>query len=63
MRLRGKSVCCSTGVDLWRVRSEERKAEYGAVDLKYGKLIELDTNNYSVRTERNIKAADATLIF
>jgi len=40
-----------------------RKAGYGAVDWKYGKLTELDTNNYSVRTERNIKAADATLIF
>jgi len=40
-----------------------RKAGYGAVDLKYGKLTELDTNNYSVRNERNIKAADATLIF
>jgi hypothetical protein len=38
----------------------EGTAEYGAVDLKYGKLTALDTNNYSVRTERNIKAADAT---
>lgn len=40
-----------------------RKAEYGAVVLKYGKLTELDTANYSIRTERNSKAADANLIF
>ena len=40
-----------------------RKAGYGAVDWKYGKLTELDTNNYSVRTERISKLRMQPLSF
>lgn len=49
-------ICCG-GVP------KGRGAEYGPVDLQYDKLTELDINNYNVLTERNIKDADATLIF
>ena len=51
------------GVDYGGAVPKGRKAEDGPVDLKYDRLTELGTGNYSVRTERNIKDADATLIF
>ena len=40
-----------------------RIAEDGPIDKKYENLTELDTANYSIRTEKNVEDADATLIF
>lgn len=39
-----------------------RKAEDGRIDLKYKCLVELDSTDYIVRTEKNVVDADATLI-
>jgi hypothetical protein len=40
-----------------------RMAEDGPINRKYENLIELEAVNYSVRTEKNVEDADATLIF
>jgi predicted Rossmann-fold nucleotide-binding protein len=40
-----------------------RMAEDGPIDGRYEKLIELEAVNYGVRTEKNVKDADVTLIF
>jgi hypothetical protein len=40
-----------------------RIAEDGPIDRKYGSLVELESVNYSIRTEKNVEDADATLIF
>ena len=40
-----------------------RMAEDGPIDGRYEKLTELEAVNYSVRTEKNVKDADATLVF
>ena len=40
-----------------------RNAEDGSIDRQYKKLVELDSAMHSVRTERNVMDADATLIF
>jgi hypothetical protein len=40
-----------------------RMAEDGSIDERYEKLTELEAVNYSVRTEKNVEDADATLIF
>jgi len=39
-----------------------RKAEDGPIDEKYGKLTELGSLSYRVRTQRNVTDSDATLI-
>ena len=40
-----------------------RLAEDGPIDKKYFDLVELEAASYSIRTEKNVKDADATLIF
>lgn len=40
-----------------------RMAEDGPIDKKYENLTELEASNYSIRTEKNVEDADATLIF
>ncbi len=40
-----------------------RKAEDGPIDERYDKLTELDSDNYKVRTEKNVLDADATIVF
>ncbi len=40
-----------------------RIAEDGPIDRKYKNLVALEAVNYSVRTEKNVEDADATLIF
>ncbi|MCK5230530.1 MAG: hypothetical protein KAR13_09715, partial [Desulfobulbaceae bacterium] len=39
------------------------KAEDGPLDQKYEKLIELESADYTVRTEKNVVDSDGTLIF
>ncbi|HNU07423.1 MAG TPA: putative molybdenum carrier protein [Pyrinomonadaceae bacterium] len=39
-----------------------RRAEDGPIDPKYPNLIETDSADYAVRTERNVVESDATLI-
>ena len=39
-----------------------RKAEDGPIDEKYGKLTELGSPDYRVRTQKNVTDSDATLI-
>ncbi len=39
-----------------------RHAEDGPVDKRYAKLTELKSDDYAVRTRRNVRDADATLI-
>ena len=39
-----------------------RKAEDGRIDEKY-QLVELSSNSYPVRTKRNIRESDGTVIF
>jgi hypothetical protein len=39
-----------------------RLAEDGPVDLRYAELTELKSDDYAVRTRRNVRNADATLI-
>lgn len=41
---------------------QNRRAEDGAVSEDYPNLTETATQNYAVRTELNVRAADATLI-
>lgn len=40
-----------------------RKAEDGRIDLHYEKLTELDSEDYNVRTEKNVMDSDATIVF
>ncbi|MDD5556127.1 MAG: putative molybdenum carrier protein [bacterium] len=40
-----------------------RLAEDGPIDPSYDRLIELESADYSVRTEKNVRDADATLLF
>ena len=42
---------------------KDRMAEDGPINERYKKLTELEAVNYSVRTEKNVKGADAMLIF
>jgi hypothetical protein len=39
-----------------------RKADDGRIDEKY-QLVELSSNSYSVRTKRNIRESDGTVLF
>lgn len=56
-------VAIELGMDYGGAVPRGRKAEDGPVDRKYDRLTELDTGNYSVRTERNILDANATIVF
>lgn len=40
-----------------------RRAEDGSIDLKYEKLTELNSEDYNIRTERNVMNSDATIVF
>ena len=50
------------GVDYGGSIPKGRKAEDGPISQRYQYLVELDSEDYSVRTERNVIDADATLI-
>lgn len=53
----------SLGVDYGGYIPKGRKAEDGKIDEKYDKLTELDSEDYKVRTEKNVLDSDATLVF
>ena len=50
------------GLDYGGSVPKERRAEDGPIDEKYGKLTELGSLDYRVRTQRNVTDSDATLI-
>ncbi len=50
------------GLDYGGSVPKGRKAEDGPIDEKYGKLTELGSLSYRVRTQRNVADSDATLI-
>ena len=50
------------GLDYGGSVPKERRAGDGPIDEKYGKLTELGSLDYRVRTQRNVTDSDATLI-
>lgn len=53
----------SLGFDYSGYIPKGRKAEDGKIDEKYDKLIELDSEDYKSRTEKNVVDSDATIVF
>lgn len=51
------------GIDYGGSIPKGRLAEDGRIDQKYAELAELESPEYSVRTEKNVVDADATLVF
>ncbi|MEA1934382.1 MAG: putative molybdenum carrier protein [Thermodesulfobacteriota bacterium] len=51
------------GIDYGGSLPKGRKAEDGQLDPKYEKLIELESADYTIRTEKNVVDSDGTLIF
>ncbi len=51
------------GVDYGGSVPRGRLAEDGPIAMRYGKLIELESEDYRARTLKNVMDADATLIF
>lgn len=51
------------GLDYGGSIPKGRKAEDGEIYLKYDKLTELESEDYIVRTEKNVIDSDATLVF
>jgi hypothetical protein len=51
------------GMDYGGAIPKGRMAEDGPIDAKYGKLVELESESYSARTEKNAADADATIVF
>ncbi|MCX5812968.1 MAG: putative molybdenum carrier protein [Proteobacteria bacterium] len=56
-------VAIEIGLDYGGSVPRGRLAEDGAIDKKYDKLTELETDRYESRTEKNVVDTDATLIF
>ncbi len=56
-------VALELGIDYGGSIPKGRLAEDGPIDQKYDRLTELNTEDYDVRTKKNIEDADATLIF
>jgi hypothetical protein len=50
------------GLDYGGSVPKGRRAEDGPIDGKYGKLTELGSLSYRIRTQRNVTDSDATLI-
>jgi len=50
------------GIDYGGYIPKNRKAEDGRISDKYSKLIEIKETDYRVRTEKNVKQSNATLI-
>lgn len=59
----GIDAAQSLGIDYGGSIPKGRKTENGTLDERYDKIIELNTTSYSIRTEKNVVDADATLIF
>jgi len=55
-------VAIKLGIPYGGYITKGRRTESGTVDLKYNKLIELDTWDYPTRTEKNITSSDGTII-
>ncbi len=51
------------GIDYGGSLPKGRKAEDGPLSAKYDNLIELESADYQIRTEKNVLDSDATLIF
>jgi len=51
------------GLDYGGFVPKGRKAEDGPIGGEYAKLTELESESYSVRTERNAAEADGTIVF
>jgi len=54
------AIACS--LDYGGAIPRGRLAEDGPIDKRYAKLTELKSDDYAVRTRRNVRDADATLI-
>ncbi len=54
------AIAC--GLDYGGAIPRGRLAEDGPIDLRYAELTELKSDDYAVRTRRNVLDADATLI-
>lgn len=59
----GIDVAIKLGLDYGGALPKGRLTEEGPLDSKYDHMTELETVNYPARTDRNVKDADATLIF
>ncbi|MBF0227746.1 MAG: putative molybdenum carrier protein [Desulfobacterales bacterium] len=60
----GLDVAIDLGISYSGSIVKGRKAEDGQLDpLKYKNIVELKSTSYLVRTEKNVKDADLTLIF
>ena len=53
----------SYAIDYRGALPKGRLTENGPLNLKYDKMTELTSKSYPARTEKNVVAADATLIF
>jgi len=51
------------GMDYGGSVPKGRKAEDGPIESKYARLTELESESYSVRTDKNAAEADATIVF
>lgn len=59
----GLDAAIELGIDYGGSIPAGRKTEDGTLPERYDKIIELESDSYAVRTEKNVVDADATLIF
>ncbi|MEW6088250.1 MAG: putative molybdenum carrier protein [bacterium] len=59
----GLDVAIALGLEYGGSLPKGRMTEDGPLDLKYKSMTELDIDSYSMRTEKNVKDSDVTLIF
>jgi hypothetical protein len=59
----GLDAALTLGLDYGGAVPRGRKAEDGMLPAKYGRMVELSDAGYPARTRKNVRDADATLIF
>lgn len=59
----GLDVAIALGLDYGGALPKGRLTEDGPLDLRYGRMEELKSDKYSVRTKKNVVDSDATVVF
>lgn len=59
----GLDAAIQLGLDYGGAVPRGRRTEDGPLDPGYSRMTEMDTPGYAPRTEKNVKDADATIIF
>lgn len=59
----GLDVAIALGLDYGGALPKGRLTEEGPLDLRYNRMEELKSDDYSVRTKENVLGSDATVVF